>query len=116
MDFNPKSHILHGQKEVDKYLAMYDIPLPSKIEVKWCSPQTDVTVSCPPDGVYFHPEILALGVKLPMTPFVQDAQPASRFRPHSRHRGPDELFWASKPSVLPLPLVHMGLRNSTPPT
>jgi len=34
MDFNPKSHILHGQKEVDEYLAMYDIPLPSKIEVK----------------------------------------------------------------------------------
>jgi len=33
MNFDPKSRVLRIQKEVDKYLAMYVIRLPSKIEV-----------------------------------------------------------------------------------
>ena len=40
--------------------------------MEWCSPEIDITVSPPASGVYVHPQILALGVKLPMTPFVRD--------------------------------------------
>jgi len=44
MDFDPKPRVLRGQKEVDEYLESYGIRQPSKIEVKWCSPETDVIV------------------------------------------------------------------------
>ena len=50
---------------------MYDVHFPSNIEVEWCSLGTDVTVLPPTSGVYFHPQILALGVKLLMTLFVR---------------------------------------------
>ena len=70
MDFDPKPRVLRGQKEVDEYLTMYDVYLPYKIKVEWCSPEADVTVPPPTSGMYFHPQILALGVKFPMTPFV----------------------------------------------
>ena len=72
MNFDLKLRVLRGQKEVDEYLATYDVLLPSKIEVEWCSLDIDVTVSPSVSSVYFDPQILALGVKLPMTPFVQD--------------------------------------------
>ena len=72
MDFDTKPRVPRGQKEVDEYLASHDIHLPSKIAVEWCLPETNVTFSPPTDVVYFHPQILALGVKLPMTLFVRD--------------------------------------------
>jgi len=50
----------------------YGVRLPSKIEVKWLSPEIGVMVSPPAVGVYFHPQILALGVNLPITTFVQN--------------------------------------------
>ena len=71
-DFDPKPCVLCGQKEVDEYLVLYDISLPSKIEVEWCLSETDVTVSPFAGSVYFHPQILALEGKLPMIPFVRD--------------------------------------------
>ena len=40
MDFDPKPH----QREVDEYLATYDVRLLSKIEVEWCSLETDVII------------------------------------------------------------------------
>jgi len=55
-----------------RYLTPYDVRLPFKIEVEWCSPETDVIVSPPADDVYFHPKILALEVKLLMAPFIRD--------------------------------------------
>jgi len=61
MDFDPKPRVLYSQKEVVEYLAMYDIRLPSNIEVEWCPPETNVTVLHPIGGVYFHPQIVALG-------------------------------------------------------
>ena len=61
MDFDPKPRVLCGQKEVDEYLVLYDIRLPSKIKVEWCLPETDVTILLPAGGMYFHPQILALG-------------------------------------------------------
>ena len=70
VNFDPKPCVLRSQKEVDEYLATYDIHLPSNIEVEWCPAETVVTTSPPTGGVYFHPQILTLGVKLPLTLFV----------------------------------------------
>jgi len=58
MDFDPKPRV---QKEVDEYLMMYNVRLPSNVEVEWCPAKTDVTASPPTDGVYFHAQILTLG-------------------------------------------------------
>ena len=55
MDFDPKPRVLYSQKE------MYGVRLPSNIEVEWCPPETNVTVLHPIGGVYFHPQIVALG-------------------------------------------------------
>ena len=72
MNFDPMPRVLRGQKEVNEYLASHGVRLPSKIEVEWCSPETDITISPPTGYVYFHPQILALGVKLHLTPFARD--------------------------------------------
>jgi len=86
MDFDPKPH----QREVDEYLATYDVRLLSKIEVEWCSLEIDVIMSPHTDNVYFHTQILALGLKLPMTFFVRDV--LAHFKvPPSQHQGHDEL-------------------------
>ena len=61
MDFDPKPRVLHSQKEVDDYLVMYEVHLPSRIKIELCSPETDVIVSPPTGSVYFHPQVLALG-------------------------------------------------------
>jgi len=58
MDFDPKPRV---QKEVDEYLMMYNVRLPSNVEVEWGPAKTDVTASPPTDGVYFHAQILTLG-------------------------------------------------------
>ena len=72
INFDPKPRVLRGQKEVEEYLMTY-VCLPLKIRVQWCSPEIDVIVPPPAGDVYFHPQILALRVKLSMTPFVRDA-------------------------------------------
>ena len=79
MDFDPKPRVLHGQKEVDEYFATYGVRLPSKIEVEWCSPESDIMMSPHAANVYFHPQILALRVKLLMTPFVWDVLARFKF-------------------------------------
>jgi len=70
MNFDPKPRVLHGEKEVDEYLASYvSVYLP---KWRWSGVRRR-SMSQPPAGsVYFHPHILVLGVKLPMTPFVRD--------------------------------------------
>jgi len=42
-------------------LVTYNVRVTSKIEMEWCSLETDVTFSPPADGMYFHPQILDLG-------------------------------------------------------
>jgi len=41
MDFYLTPKILCNQKEVDGYLARYDVQLQSNIKVEWCPPDTD---------------------------------------------------------------------------
>ena len=62
INFDPKPRALRSQKEVVEYLVMYGVRLPSKIEVEWCPPEMNVTVSPPTGDVYFHTQILALGM------------------------------------------------------
>ena len=112
MDFDLKPRVLCGQKEVDEYLATYGIRLPSKIEVKWCSPKTDITVSPPITGVYFRTQSLVLRVKLLMTPFVRDVLARFKVPPSQWTPG----TWRTVFSVLLLPLLHTRWRNFAPST
>jgi len=41
MDFDPKTWVLHSQKEVDAYLAKYGVRLPSNVQVESCPADTD---------------------------------------------------------------------------
>ena len=70
MDFDPTLTILHGQEDVIEYLERHHGPLPPSIEVQWCSLGMDYTVPPPKDGVYFHPQVLALRVQLSLINFV----------------------------------------------
>ena len=49
--------------------------------VEWCPLKTDVTVAPPHDGVFIHPQILALGMKLPLTTFVHNVLSYFRVAP-----------------------------------
>ena len=71
MDFEPKSSILHGQEVVDEYLERYHGPLSIGTKMEWCPSLTDVRISPHNMGVYFHPQILALGVKFLLTYFIR---------------------------------------------
>ena len=48
-----------------EYLRKYHDPLPPIIIVEWSSPETDIKVPLP-EGVHFHPQVLALRVHLPL--------------------------------------------------
>ena len=61
MDFDPKSFVLSSQKEVSDYLMRYHGRLASIIAVEFCPATMDVKVTPLAGGVYFHPQILALG-------------------------------------------------------
>ena len=72
MDFDPKTFKLRDQEAVDKYLAGYEFFLNPGIKIEFC-PLIVVVSSAPPkgEGVYMHPQVLALGLTLPMTKFLR---------------------------------------------
>ena len=70
MGFGLKLSILHSQEDFDEYLRRHHGPFLFGIKVEWCHPGTTYKISLP-NGVYFHPQILALGVQLSLTDFVQ---------------------------------------------
>jgi len=70
MDFDPKLTPLRSPSDVFEYLAKSDVQVPHEIMVEWCPLKTDVTVVPPHDNVFIHPQILVLGMKLPLTAFV----------------------------------------------
>ena len=67
---DPSSTVLHNERDVVEYLKKHHVLLPPNIVVEWCHPDSDVKVPPPEGGVYFHPQVLALGVHLPLTVFV----------------------------------------------
>ena len=71
MDFDPSPIVLHSQEDVIDFLKKHHVILPVSIVVEWCHPVTDVKVHPPEGGVYFHPQVLALGVHLPLTVFIR---------------------------------------------
>ena len=71
MNFDPRTTKLHSQKDVREYLAKYGVCLSPEIEMEFFSEGTDFTLPSPNDDVYMHPQIMALGLKLPLTPFVR---------------------------------------------
>jgi len=70
MYFDPRTTRLHNQANVDKYLARYDVCLSPGIRVEFCPQDTEFVRSPSKGGVYMHPQILALELKLPLMKFV----------------------------------------------
>ena len=71
MDFDPKTSKLHNQKKVEKYLAKYGFRLNPRIKIEFYPYGVDISKAPPNDGVYMNPQVLALGLKLPMMRFVR---------------------------------------------
>jgi len=72
MDFDPKTSKHRDQEAVDKYLASYSFHLNLGIKIKFCPHSVDVSLAPPnKDGVYMHPQVLALGLRLPTTRFIR---------------------------------------------
>ena len=72
MYFDPTPKTLRSQKEMDEYLVRYDVRLPSNVKVEWCSSDTDYTEAPEAGCVCLHSQVLALGLKFPLTDFVCD--------------------------------------------
>jgi len=113
MDFDPMPKILRSQKELDGYLARYGVRLPSNVKVEWYPPDTDYTEAPEAGGVYLHPQLLALGLKFPLTNFVRDLLRHYRIAP-SQLWVVDVSSWASKPSAIVLSLMPAWSRTSSP--
>ena len=69
MDFDLKSTPLRSPRDVFEYLVKNGVQVPHEI-MKWCPLKTDATVAPPHGDVLIHSQILALGIKLPLTAFV----------------------------------------------
>ena len=67
MDFDPKLSIW----DVDSNLIRHQGRLSMMIAVEFYSVETDVKMEPPARGMHFYPLIFALGISLPLTPFVQ---------------------------------------------
>jgi len=82
MDFDSKNTKLHDQEAVDKCFASYEFRLNPGIKIEFCPLNVDVS-SAPPkgEGVYMHPQVLALGLKLPMTKFIRSVLAFYKFAP-----------------------------------
>ena len=98
MDFDPKTSKLHNQEAVDKYLASYGFCWSPGIKIEFYP--NDVYVSLAPpskEGVYMHPLVLALGLRLPMTKFIRSALIFYGVTPLSYRWWPGVLFWGLRP-------------------
>ena len=112
MDFDPKSSILSSQ-EVNDYLIRYCGRVLSMI-VKFCPATMDVKVVPLAGGVYFHPQVLSLGVQLPLTSFVRSVLGYYQVLPLSLRRTRGGRSWLLKSFTAPM-LPHTGLMCSAPP-
>jgi len=70
MDFDLPPTVLYNQQDVVYYLKKHHAPLPPGIVVEWCDPNTNHKVLPSEGGVYFHLQVLAFGVHLPLRGFV----------------------------------------------
>ena len=114
MNFDPKLKVLCSRKEVDEYLARDGVRLPSNVKVKWYPPDTDYTEAPEAGGVYLHPQLLALGLKFPLTNFVRDLLRHYRIAPSQLVGGWRVSSSASKPSATVLSLMPAWSRTSSP--
>ena len=79
MDYDPKPMPLRNPRDVLEYLAKNGIQLPPEI-MEWCPLKTDVMVPSH-SGVFIHPQISALGMKLSLTAFVHSVLSYFRVAP-----------------------------------
>ena len=81
MNFDPKTTKLYSQEEIGEYLKNHGVELSSGIKVEFCLQETKFGLSPPDGGIYMHPQVLALGLKLPMMKFVRSVLTFYRIAP-----------------------------------
>jgi len=81
MNFDPKPSILSSHEKVSDYLTRYHCHLPLMVTMEFCHAMTDVKEAPLIKGMYFRPQILALKVPLPLTPFIEVCWGIIRFLP-----------------------------------
>ena len=115
MDFDPKTSKLRDQEAVDKYLAGYGFHWSPGIKIEFCLNDVDVS-SAPPykEGVYMHPLVLALGLRLTMTKFIRSVLFFYEVAPSQLMAVPDVQYWGLKPSVICTPPKPVSAKSSTP--
>jgi len=87
MDFDSKTTKLHCQ-EVDEYLTKNGVHLSPRFKVEFCPQGTDFTLPPPNGGAFMHSQILALGLKLPLTKFVLSVLSHFRIAPRNCRGSP----------------------------
>ena len=70
MDFDPSPTSSAAKRRWSSIWRSIVVLYIAGIVVEWCSPETNVKISPPKGGVYFHPQMLAMRVHLPLTDFV----------------------------------------------
>jgi len=73
--------MLRNQEDMNKCQARYDVCLNPGIKVEFCPHGIDVSQALPNGGVYMHPQVLALGLRLLMMRFVLSILTFYRFAP-----------------------------------
>jgi len=81
MDFDPKTSRLQHQEEVDTYLANYGFRLNIGIKIEFSPHSVNIFLALLNDGVYMHPHVLALGLRLPITRFIRSILTFYRIAP-----------------------------------
>jgi len=71
MDFDPTPKTLYSE-EVEAYVMKCGVHLPSNVKVEWCPPDIEYIKAPKAWSVYFHPQVLALGLTFPISSFVHD--------------------------------------------
>jgi len=81
IDFDPKTSRIHNQEEVDTYLANYGFRLNIGIKIEFSPHSVNIFLALLNDGVYMHPHVLALGLRLQITRFIRSILTFYRIAP-----------------------------------
>jgi len=100
MDFDPRTTKLHSQKDVGEYLAKYGVRLSPGIEVEFCPEGSNFTLPPPNGGVYMHPQILGLRLRLSLPSFVRDVLAHYRVALSLLSGVVWRIVWSLRPSMI----------------
>jgi hypothetical protein len=88
VDFDPRPSSLCNDTELVLYLNRFQHRRGPGIGIHICKGDVDYSQAAPEGGVYFSPMVLAMGVHLPLSPFIREMlthynMPPAQLRPGS---------------------------------